>query len=650
MAQVEVLRGPQSTVQGRNALAGAIVITTKDPAYEWEDAARVRYGERDDRQFAGVVSGPIIDDQLAFRIAIDHQGTDGFSTFAANGEPATSQDSLLVRGKLLAEPDFASGFRGELIVEYSDNSRGRGGFEVAAGQIGPEGAEPLPVTDPAFAAFDFFEGRTFITPQINDVETLRVIADVTQKLSSHWQLRAIGTYEDYDRTRELGDLQDPAQFIENALDEQETLTYSGEVRFEFDYDRISGGIGGYYFQNSDFFLTENVSRLSRFVDFPIDPPSSLIFSDSSADTDVENFAFYGQLRFDLTDRWTIDAALRYDNEEFRTVDLLAGSVATVTPGCFGDVPGELIGLPGTTLRIDCDTIIAFGSGDADGPEMRARFDAFLPRAAITYNVNDDLSVFASVQRGYRAGGTFLEPTEAGAVLGTFGPEFLTNYEIGFRSEWFDRRLVFNGNIFYGRISDQQVSISTESVILPRIENAGSSELYGADFSVDFRATPELTVYGSLGLLQTEFRDFAFAAPGLDFENLAGNEFGRAPNVSFSIGTNYEHRSGIFGNANLNFAGPSESSVFGLDADIIQSSIPGFDERLDSRATVNGRIGYRNDRFSIAVYADNIFDDRSRIDTFLGTVSSNTVNFLPTDNPSQTFVLPRTIGVVLDITL
>lgn len=648
VAQVEVLRGPQSTVQGRNALAGSIVIVTKDPTYEWEAAARIRYGERNERQFAGVVSGPIIDDQLAFRIAVDRQATDGFSTFAATNEPATSQDSILVRGKLLAEPVFMPGFRGEFIAEYGDNARGRGGFEIAAGQTGPDGAEPLPVTDPAFAEFDFFAGRTFITPQLNEIETLRLIADITQELSPNWRLRAIGAYEDYDRTRTLGDLDNPAQFIENAFDEQETRTYSGEARFEFDYGRLSGGIGGYYFKNSDFFLTENVSRFNRFVDFPIDPPTSLIFSNSSADTDVENFAFYGQIRFDIDDHWTIDAALRYDNEQFETRNLLPGAIATASEGCFGDLPGELIGLPGTTLRVDCNTIISFGAGGQDNPPERVRFDAFLPRAAITYNITRDLSIFASVQRGYRAGGTFLEPSEAGAVLGTFGPEFLTNYEVGFRSQWLDGRLSFNGNFFYGRISDQQVSIANEAVLLPRIENAGSSELFGADFAADFQVTGNLNFYGSLGLLETEFTDFQFAREGVPFENLAGNVFALAPNITLTVGGSYEHRTGLFTDASVNFAGPSEASVLNLDADVIGSVLPGLDERLDARATVNARIGYRNDQFSLAVFADNLLDDRSRTDAFLGGISTVTGAFNPNDNPSQTYVLPRTIGVVLDI--
>lgn len=646
--QVEVLRGPQSTVQGRNALAGAIVISTKDPTYEWEAAGRARYAERDTQQFSGVVSGPIVDDQLAFRLAVDHQATDGFTDFAASGEPATSRNALLLRGKLLAEPDFAPGFRGEFIAQYSDNSLGRGGFEVVAGRLGADNSEqPLAVTDPDFPDFDFFGGQTFITPQLNEIEALRFVADMTQELTPALQLRVIGTYEDYDRTRDLGDLDNPTLFTENALDEQETQTYSAEARLEYSAGRFSGSVGGYYFENADtFFVRQNITRLTRFVDFRVEPPDSFIFSSIRTTTDVRNFAFYAQGRYELGDRWTIDAAVRYDNERFETADELPTGRPTASPGCIGFVPGEQIGIPGVTVEADCQTIIDFASPTSEEPPRRASFDAFLPRAAITYNVTDDFSVFASFQRGYRAGGAFVSPSAGGLIVDTYEPEFLSNYEIGFRSQWLDNRLTLNANIFYGRISDQQVTIPDEAVILPRIENAGSSELYGADILADFAVTTELTVYGSLGLLQTEFLDFQFARDGAPFENLAGNEFARSPNVSFTVGGNYEHISGVFADASLNFAGPSEASVANLREEDIM--VAGLSERLDSRAIVNARLGYRADNFTIAAYAENLFDDQSRTNAFLGTISTLTGQFTPNENPSQAFVLPRTVGVVLDV--
>ena len=653
--QVEVLRGPQSTVQGRNALAGAIVVSTKDPTYEWEAAGRARYAERNTQQFSGVVSGPIIDNQLAFRVAVDHQATDGFTDFAATGEPATSRNALLLRGKLLVEPDFAPGFRGEFIAQYTDNSLGRGGFEVVAGRIGPDGEEPLPITDADFAAFDFFGGQTFITPQLNEIETLRFVADMTQELTPEIQLRVIGTYEDYDRTRDLGDLDNPTQFIENAFDQQETQTYSAEARLEYSAGRFSGSIGGYYFENSDDFRIENVSRLTRFVDFPVLPPNSLIFSRSGNVTDVRNFAFYAQGRFEISERWTIDAALRYDNERFETADVLGDGRATASEGCVGLVPREIVaglfpggvgGLP-PIIPVDCQTLIDFTAPPAN-PAQSVTFDAFLPRAAITYEVNDTVSVFASFQRGYRAGGAFLSPSATGAGLevDTFEPEFLSNYEIGLRSQWLDNRLTVNANLFYGRFSDQQVSIPNEVVIFPRTENAGSSELYGAELAADFTVTPDWTVYGSLGLLQTEFLDFQFAPEGTPLENLGGNEFARAPNVSFTLGGNYEHPSGVFANANMNFAGSSEASPTALREEDIM--VAGLSERLDSRAIVNARLGYKADNFTLAIYAENLFDDRSRTNAFLGTISTVTGGFAPSENPSQAFALPRTIGVVLDV--
>lgn len=84
--QVEILRGPQSTIQGRNALAGSVVITTSDPVYDWEVLGRVRGSEYGNNQYAGVLSGPIIEDQLAFRFSADLQQSDGFIDNGVTGE------------------------------------------------------------------------------------------------------------------------------------------------------------------------------------------------------------------------------------------------------------------------------------------------------------------------------------------------------------------------------------------------------------------------------------------------------------------------------------------------------------------------------------------------------------------------------------
>ncbi|MEM9668063.1 MAG: TonB-dependent receptor [Pseudomonadota bacterium] len=335
----------------------------------------------------------------------------------------------------------------------------------------------------------------------------------------------------------------------------------------------------------------------------------------------------------------------------------------------------ILGLPIEPTSTCIDIVLAFAGENVPPPLQETTFDAILPRGVLTYNVTDDLSVFFSGQRGYRAGGTFtfLAASDGDSVgttieLGTFDPEFLTPYEIGFRSEWLENRLTFNGNIFLNFLDDQQLTVAgpTGTEFDTQTINAGESRIFGAEFNFDYKVTDELDIYGSLGLLDTEFTDFPFAESGL-FENLNGNEFPVAPNVSFTLGTSYQHRSSFFGSGSISFQGPQESQIFNLDEnDILPISfaadpdnLPGglpspdvldslLTEEVGSRFLANVRIGYAHDNFSIAFFASNLFDDQTPIFRIRGLVNQETGELGPSASASQIVPDPRTFGVVLDI--
>lgn len=120
--QVEVFRGPQSTLQGRNAIAGAVVVKTKDPTYDWETAGRFAGGNFESREAAAMISGPILEEQLAFRLAVDYKRSQSYLDFTpyAEVEDPGQFESLGIRGKLLIEPKKIDGFKTLLTVNYLD--------------------------------------------------------------------------------------------------------------------------------------------------------------------------------------------------------------------------------------------------------------------------------------------------------------------------------------------------------------------------------------------------------------------------------------------------------------------------------------------------------------------------------------------------
>ncbi|MEM6415429.1 MAG: TonB-dependent receptor [Pseudomonadota bacterium] len=693
IAQIEVLRGPQSTVQGRNALAGAIVLRTEDPTYEWEYKVRTRYQSFNTKQLAGVISGPIIEDQLAFRVSTDYQETDGFITDGINLSNQDEQDNLLIRGKLLWEPNAIPDLRAELTVDYNRLNR-----KILSSVAGPSVAGSPVITgdgsivdfEPGFPDFDFDDFLSFPTNEETDGEILRFLADIQYELNENLNLEFIGTYEDSEILRNGGDVTNPLQnvgsvFNEDFLIDRNTQTYSAELRLAYEFGRFSGAIGGYYFEDQDDERAAfSIPIADIFGNAPVSPVTSALLGDEDLFFETQNFAFYGQTRFELDDKWTFDFSIRYDREEFRSPGQQLDGIRVVPADCFSPLPfnivqgilsaatGSSADLSGATNAdgfVTCQGIIDASVTSSAVPETTT-FDAILPRGAVTYNVNDDVSVFASGQRGYRAGGTFTFPSGEGIQVGVFGPEFLTTYEVGFRSEWFDNRFRLNGNVFYSLYNEQQVQISgpTGATIDQRTINAGKSRLYGLELSGDYKPNDSLDIYGSLGLLRAEFTDFPFANTG-PFENLEGNRLTNAPTVSFTIGANYKHSSGVFANASVNYQGPRESDIFNLDQNDFSRLVGRIDAeaaeddditpldprianvttRLESRIVANARVGYSEDRYSVYVYGSNLFNDNSPIIQNLAAVNATNSNLVPLAASNVGFAPPRVFGIGVDLT-
>ncbi|MEM0953248.1 MAG: TonB-dependent receptor [Pseudomonadota bacterium] len=643
IAQVEVLRGPQSTVQGRNALAGSIVMRTKEPGFDWESALRLRAAENDTYQLAGAISGPLIDNVLAGRLTFDYQDTNGFIQNGLTGGDNDAGENLMLRAKLLFEPEGDRDLRARLTVDYNTLDSALRFTSVAAS---------VAANDPEFAEFDFYDFVSFTNPETRDNETLRVISDLSLRLTDTWTLEAIGTYEGNDLVRTRGRPDDPGS-LEAALDEdfiinQTTDTYSAELRFAFVKGRWSGSVGAYYFEDDLNGTSEFFSPLLDSVFFPIDPIDTLVTGLSRTITTTDNYAGYAQARFDMNERWTFDLSFRYDVETYETTGAVTAEPGVSPESCVATIPpivSEAIGVDADT--ISCLELVRIASSVQESPGQSDTFTAFLPRAAVTYNINDDVAVFVSAQRGYRAGGTFLQLTGEGNVAGSYDPEYLTNIEIGVRSTWFDQRLIANANVFFSTIEDQQVTVPGPSGTFSDALtiNAGETELYGLEATLEYSWTPDLTLYGSLGLLETEFQDFPFATPGQPFENLAGNELPNAPNVSYTLGANYDHSSGFFANASVAYSSSQHSQIFNLTEDELG---PGLTEKVGSRALANARLGYAADDFSVFLYGTNLLEEETSITAFRGQVGADSGSVRFREQPVDTTTAPRQFGVGLDM--
>ena len=585
--QVEILRGPQSTTQGRNALAGAVVVSTADPEYDLGANIQILAGNNDNRQYSGTITGPIIDDQLAFRLAADLREIDFGVNFNSTGEPASFEETLTVRGKLLFEPTTVPQLRSELNVQFVETDGTAVNFLQA----------PVPFGEPDFTNFDPFGDVTFDAfNNTNDVKTLRVLLENQIELSQNWSIYSLGTYEDTDTflDRQVG-------FSDRAAE-----TYSAEIRAMFDHGRWSGWFGGYYFDEEA--VRTDVRDPQRPSDFGLvtDPPDATVSSASSNASEVENYAFFFEGSYRLNDQWSLEFGARYDIEDvFDTGE--QGSVTDDPQNCIVPAFGNL----------DCDLLLPV----SNEPPFSTKYEAFLPRGGITYRFDDLRMLAFGVQRGYRAGGAFTLP---GGEIQSFDPEYITNYELAFRSQWMDRKGMFNANVFFADWSDQQIQLPDPFSLAPLVTvNAGASELYGLELELSYLVSSGLQVFGSLGFLETEFTDFPFAlvestdstviplAADGGFANLSGNNFPNAASVSATAGLNYESSSGVFGNLTVSYTGDRFSDVENLRAD-----------EVDAFVVANLRIGYRSESLEISAFANNLFDEKYLVESGLQRVRTS----------------------------
>lgn len=533
VAQVEVFRGPQSTNQGRNALAGAIYVTTNDPTFEWEAGGRVLYGEDDTQQWSGVLSGPIAGESVAFRVAADWS-EQGRSVDVRNQavEPFEGEN-WGVRAKLLLTPASMPGL--------SVNLGFFKGFDHPASRA---------VTGPDYFE-EVFDGAASLNAiELEEVDITTWILDASYDITDRVVFSALTSYQTTDfLERGEGDLD------LTTTDDATELTQ--ELRVTYQSDRTEAVVGLFFADadNENTFLAEGL--------FTIAPGyAPFVRQEIAGDSTRETFAVFGELSYDIAEAWTITVGGRYDREEF---DDRTSFQLQVDPDFFG-LSTPLSVTPSATT-----------------------FDAFLPRAVLTWRAAEDLSLSASAARGYRGGGV-----SVAAIVGerAYGPEYTWNYELALRSQWLDRRLTANANVFYTDWQDQQV---TQSPIgnsqVQFIENAGESTLYGGELDISVLAARGVTIFASIGYVNAEFDEFE----SVDLGDLSGNRFVRSPRATGAVGINWKSVSGLIANAAVRYTGDRYQDAAN---EIL----------LEDYTLVNAKLGYEGDRWSVYVFGENLLDE------------------------------------------
>ncbi|MCC7268308.1 MAG: TonB-dependent receptor [Caulobacteraceae bacterium] len=598
VSQVEILRGPQSTLQGRNALAGAVVIRTQDPTFTWTAKARVFLSDENEQAFAAAGGGPIVADQLAFRLAVEDRHAEGFVYNTTRKADESPMDSTTIRGKLLITPSALPDLR--IRAGWTHDER-------TGGYIFSYSRTDVP---------DFFDNRisTGDSPNATDSTSDIVTVQADYSLSDRLELTSVSSLTRVDTFSAYDGDDGPETLAFGEQDEQDQ-TFTQELRLSYQGERLTGLIGAYYANRERDYETTTLTEVPTPVDtlvgvlmsplFGLDPATAQFAATTYGAAlpvipvaytgitpeEITTWAVFGDGRFQLTPQISLLAGFRYDREKNR----MANDQATVFAGDYPDpaLHGPLAPVIGG-LNMVVGGFVA--QANAATPFTARTFDAFLPKVGLKYDFTDDLNASVVVQRGYRSGGTTINVARSTVV--PYDQEYTWNYEASLRSTWFDDTLTLNANAYYVKWRDQQVNVNLGLNLYDyQTENAGRSHLYGFEIEGQYRPNRHLDAYASLGRTKTKFDDFKIEEGSTDII-LTGSEFSFAPDWTWSVGGTYRWDNGFTANLNANYRGDAFSDV----------GITQADYAIDARIVVNGQLSYAWDDWQVSVFANNLFNE------------------------------------------
>lgn len=590
--RVEVLRGPQGTLYGRNTTGGAINLISRRPTPVFEAGITAEYARFDLFQGEGFLSGPISDAVRArLAIATAHGGAwqQSRETDAELGE----EDRL--SGRLLVDADLGERFELRLAL-HGTNDQGDGigkqlindfpGFALAAPAARHDGRQTSWGTDPLFAAVAGIapDGKPFRDNQGwgGSVMALAYLDAV--------DITYIGAYEALDR-REYNDFDALVENYASVFFESDVSVQSHELRVASTGGGPLAWIAGVYYAEEELEEVYNSGFGASFG-----PGFEVVRTPYSQD--VETIGLFGQVDYQLTEQWTVIGGLRYEDEERDLIGL-----GTFLPG----------GAPFDVLNLaTCTTPFAAATCTADLVNRSLSTDEVTWKIALEYEPREDLLVYASVNRGIKSGGFTAYNSLNPAATEPFQPEEVVAYEIGFKSDWTDETLRLNGALFYYDYENQQVQSALWVAIPPasqtlvgRIVNAPESEVYGGELELVWQVNEHLQITQALGYKHGEFERFIDADGTVPFGTIdrSGDDIG-FPELSYSGAITYETRTdyGFSVTANFAYAYRDQQSFPLLNDNAVFN--------IDSYWLANASLSFRPDGtdWELTVFGRNIFDE------------------------------------------
>ncbi len=550
--RVEVLRGPQGTLHGRNTNAGAIKVYTVKPHDEFEFRGEASYGRFDRWNLKGSVNAPLADN-LFMRITASTQQGDGFTDNPVRGKDVNDRDTNGVRGALRweATENLSFDLAADWMKSDSDSL-------YAIDLLPANGVSSEYSTD----GVDLFESNSG-HPQFNIGEAWGVSLTGNWDINENISVESITAFRNTFQKWDL-DLSDKPVPIFRLLTINDSDQFSQEVKVNarlFD-GKVDLVVGGFYFDEESYSFIGDVF-------------GNAIMLSRTYDVNVESFAFFAEADWHITDRLTAVIGGRYteDDKDLGIVGRTGFNI-TFDPAQAG------------AQTFDNATLAGIGTPDT------LSFSEFTPQLGIKYDLTDDLNAYFMYTQGFKSGGWSARTNNPAEVI-TFVPEFVDNFEVGLKGALFEQRARFSLVGFYYDYTDLfNTGTGAGGNFLVATNDA---EVYGIEAEWTARLTEKLDIFGFAAWQDGEYKNVDPAAGFL------GDELQRLPEFSFQVGFNYVRP--IYPGWDLQV-----TSNFNYQQDHwtnIQNSVASGDiNRLD--AAIN--FVSQDDKYSIGVSCRNCTDD------------------------------------------
>ncbi len=671
LARIEVIRGPQGVLLGKNVVGGALSVITAKPKFDPSGKILVSYGNYKSQLISGYTTGGLTD-KVAGRFSFQMRKHAGYARDILHDREVENLDGVQARAQLLYDPGN-DGWTVRGILDYNkDSTNGLNSVAVDGGTVSCETSylrsnctrpwsnlrRYLGITDPRVNVAQAIPYAGLFAPlqQYMKREGTGLTLDI-QKPAGSFVFNSLTNFRKgfgdqvYDQTgagpealgwdttrwaafnafvtatRPAGNTSNGAfLFAEPVGERAEVQAFSQEFRFTSSTPESAlEWIGGVYYREDKVDKTDNFIGETFLSSVPAgtSPLANALRTLSGQSRWINNgkntsSAVFGQVAYKFIDGLKLSVGARY------TQDKKSGSIRGIAVAR-GDrfLPTDTATLTPLSLPVGTDSYTqAYGQ----------KWNKFTPQAILEWKQSDALFMYATVARGFKGGGFEDTPATAAAAAQPYNPETVTNYEVGFKSNLLNRRIRLNATVFKMDYKDLQVTQTNAACLCNITQNAASANIKGLEAEFEFAVTPELRLSLSGSYVDPKYVNFIETAinPNTGQRLVSsGNRLQRTPKEQISAGINFTTNFLKWDNAlNFNAAYSWQSDLFWNTDNIARQEAYGL---LDLRVG----LAPQDAKWEVALYGKNVSDKLYRV---------NAIAFFG-EEVSQ-FAAPRTVGIDL----